>query len=329
MNVNIIIIIDNQSIILLLFLNNNLCSETIMKKWTIVLSLLSISLSIKSQEIKDLDKLDLEFSWDSKWAMRYDYQILSPRDSSLIGKLSKVSESFWQKEVYDVEGNWMDTYRFLKSEDGIVSISKGEAIIDDRYYLNENLQKRLLAKNGKLSLEWHFSYDSDNKLQRFSEKDSLFYVETIFLYDSLSRVEKAKKYTNGNLSSEEHYRYNQDGLLTALYSLNSEFDSIGKTVNLFQDEEIKERLSYKFTKDAWVLVESMAYEYSEHKELQSTTLLLFSEQGNCVFSQTNSYDSKQLLVSSEKIDLISGDWKLVRTYYQSADQGGIVLGEGR
>ncbi len=210
-----------------------------MKKWTIVLSLLSLGLSLKSQEIKDLQDLDLGFSWDSKWAMRYDYQILSPRDSSLIGKLSKVSESFWQKEVYDVEGNWIDTYRFLKSEDGIVSISKGEAIIDDRYYVNDKLQKRLLAKNGKLSLEWHFSYDSNNKLQRFSEKDSLFYVETIFLYDSFARVEKVKKYTNGNLSSEEHYVYNQDGLLAERYLLNSEHDSISKTLNFFQEDEVK------------------------------------------------------------------------------------------
>lgn len=300
-----------------------------MKKWTIVLSLLSLGLSLKSQEIKDLQDLDLGFSWDSKWAMRYDYQILSPRDSSLIGKLSKVSESFWQKEVYDVEGNWIDTYRFLKSEDGIVSISKGETIIDDRYYVNDKLQKRLLAKNGKLSLEWHFSYDSNNKLQRFSEKDSLFYVETIFLYDSFARVEKVKKYTNGNLSSEEHYVYNQDGLLAERYSLNSELDSISKTVNFFQENEVKERLSYKLAKDTWVLVESIAYEYSEQKELGSTTLLLYSEQGNCIFSQTNKYNSKQLIASTEKMDLISGDWQLVRTYYKSAEQGGIVLGEGR
>jgi antitoxin component YwqK of YwqJK toxin-antitoxin module len=329
LNVNIISIIDNQCIILLLILNCNLCTEAIMKKWPIMLSLLSLGLSLKSQDIKDLEELNLDFSWDSKWAMRYDYQILSPRDSTLIGKLSKVSESFWQKEVYDVEGNWIDTYRFLKSEDGIVSISKGESIIDDRYYLNNHLQKRLLAKNGKLSLEWHFSYDSNNKLQRFSEKDSLLFVETIFIYDSLGRVEKAKKFSNGNLTSEEHYVYNQDGLLAQRYSLNSELDSISKTVNLFQEEETKESLSYKFAKDTWVLAESIAYEYSEQKELVSTTLLLYSEQGNCVHSQTNNYDSKQLIVSTEKMDLISGDWQLVRTYYKSADQGGIVLGEGR
>ena len=310
-------------------MNSNPCTEVIMKKWTIVLSLLSLGLSLKSQYINDLQELNLDFSWDSKWAMRYDYQILSPGDSILIGKLSKVSESFWQKEVYDVEGNWIDTDRFLKSEDGTVSIRRGESIIDDRYYLNNHLQKRLLAKNGKLLLEWHFNYDSNNKLRRFSEKDSLLFVETIFIYDSLARVEKAKKYSNGNLTSEEHYVYNQDGLLAERYSLNSELDSISKTVTLFQEEETKQSLSYKFVKDTRVLAESIAYQYSVQKELVSTTLLLYSDQGNCVSSQTNNYDSKQLLVSAEKMDLISGDWQLVRTYYQSADRGGIVLGERR
>tara|TARA_R110002050_G_scaffold122015_3_gene240500 strand:+ start:35875 stop:36804 length:930 start_codon:yes stop_codon:yes gene_type:complete len=308
---------------------NNLCSEAIMKNWIIILGLLSTSLSLKSQDIKDLDKISLDFNWDSKWSMRYDYQILSPRDSTLIGKLNKVSESFWQQEIYDVEGNWLDTYRFLKNEDGLVSISKGESIIDDRYYANGNLQKRLVAKDGKPCLEWYLSYNANNSLERFSIKDSTVYKEIVILYDTLARVEKLKNFINGTLISEEHYVYNSNHSLIQRYSLTAELDSIHKTDFLIKNDLEIERLNYNFVAGKWALLESKSFNYRPNNGLSSIVTLQYSAQGNCIFSQTDSFDSKGLLVSSEKIDLISGDWQLIKSYYQSAEQGGIVLGVGR
>jgi hypothetical protein len=80
-------------------------------KATIFCFLIGISFSLKSQTISEIDELSLPFTWDVRWDSRLDYLIQSPNDSILISKLSKVSDNFWQKELYDLEGNWLDSYK--------------------------------------------------------------------------------------------------------------------------------------------------------------------------------------------------------------------------
>jgi len=265
-----------------------------MKNWIIIVCLIGTSVTLKSQEVRELNALALDFSWDSNWSVRYDYQVISPRDSSIVGKLTKVSASFWQKEIYDVEGNWLDTYRFIKNKEGKVSISKGGSIMDDRYYKNDLLQKRLLAKNGRLNLEWYLDYNTEGKLQRFSSKDSLNLKEKVFLYDSQVKVSRVKNFINGNLEKEDHYVYDKQGDLIQLYSLNANQDSIAKTDFIIESGQIQKKISFQFVDSHWALISKESCQFLPADKLKSKTLLNYSPQGNCINSHTANFNANGL-----------------------------------
>ena len=297
-----------------------------MKKLIFFLSFYILSFSLSSQHINDLEDLNLDFSWSSDWSYRYDYQIISPHDSSLLGKLTKVSENFWQKEIYDLQGNWLDTYRYVKEDNGHVFIAMGESIIDDRYYQNTNLQKRVIAKNGKAIEAWSISYNEESQIQRYSIEDSLSVVEKVFFYDTLNRLERIKVFKDGEFVEQEQYTYTKSGALEKQLTLTSSLDSLFKVEYVFDGERIMSSRSLRYQDEDWILKASESYQYSSSQTLLSINFLTYSTQGNCIFSSTESYNSLGLVESREQIDLISGDWQLIKSFYQSSEQGIIVLG---
>jgi hypothetical protein len=290
--------------------------------------LIGISFSLKSQTISELDELSLPFTWDVRWDSRFDYLIQSPNDSILISKLSKVSDNFWQKELYDLEGNWLDSYRYFKDESGLVKVNKGESFLDDRYYFSDKLTKRVLAQDGHPIAEWILKYE-DNRINRFSLRDTTNFEERVYLYDDNNLPLKTIIYVNGDYHAEELYEYDNENKLKTLYRLGTLKDTVAKTCFNRRNEQLIKKLDYKKNEAAaLVLVESTDYNYrSLSKKRESSNTLYYSSKGICVMSRTKKFDNEGSLVSAEDINLINGDWSMVRSFYFTIDDGAIVMGE--
>jgi hypothetical protein len=297
-------------------------------KATIFCFLIGISFSLKSQTISEIDELSLPFTWDVRWDSRLDYLIQSPNDSILISKLSKVSDNFWQKELYDLEGNWLDSYRYFKDESGLVKVNKGESFLDDRYYFSDKLTKRVLAQDGRPIAEWILKYE-DNRINRFSLRDTTKFEERVYLYDDNNLPLKTIIYVNGDYHAEELYEYDNEKKLKTLYRLGTLKDTVAKTSFERRSEQLIKKLDYKKNEAAaLVLVESTDYNYrSLSNKRESSNTLYYSSKGICVMSRTKKFDNEGSLVSAEDINLINGDWSMVRSFYFTIDDGAIVMGE--
>jgi hypothetical protein len=298
------------------------------KKVIIFCFLIGISFSLKSQTISELDELSLPFTWDVRWSSRFDYLIQSPNDSILISKLSKVSDNFWQKELYDLGGNWLDSYRYFKDESGLVKVNKGESFLDDRYYFSDKLTKRVLAQDGGPIAEWILKYE-DNRINRFSLRDTTNFEERVYLYDDNNLPLKTIIYVNGDYHAEELYEYDNEKKLKTLYRLGTLKDTLAKTCFNWRSDQLIKKLDYKTNEAAaLVLVESTDHNYrSLSNKRESSNTLYYSSKGICVMSRTKKFDNEGSLVSSEDINLINGDWSLVRSFYFTSDDGAIVMGE--
>jgi hypothetical protein len=298
------------------------------KKVIIFCFLIGISFGLKSQTISELDELSLPFTWDVRWSSRFDYLIQSPNDSILISKLSKVSDNFWQKELYDLGGNWLDSYRYFKDESGLVKVNKGESFLDDRYYFSDKLTKRVLAQDGGPIAEWILKYE-DNRINRFSLRDTTNFEERVYLYDDNNLPLKTIIYVNGDYHAEELYEYDNEKKLKTLYRLGTLKDTVAKTCFNWRSDQLIKKLDYKTNEAAaLVLVESTDHNYrSLSNKRESSNTLYYSSKGICVMSRTKKFDNEGSLVSSEDINLINGDWSLVRSFYFTSDDGAIVMGE--
>jgi hypothetical protein len=298
------------------------------KKVIIFCFLIGISFGLKSQTISELDELSLPFTWDVRWSSRFDYLIQSPNDSVLISKLSKVSDNFWQKELYDLGGNWLDSYRYFKDESGLVKVNKGESFLDDRYYFSDKLTKRVLAQDGGPIAEWILKYE-DNRINRFSLRDTTNFEERVYLYDDNNLPLKTIIYVNGDYHAEELYEYDNEKKLKTLYRLGTLKDTVAKTCFNWRSDQLIKKLDYKTNEAAaLVLVESTDHNYrSLSNKRESSNTLYYSSKGICVMSRTKKFDNEGSLVSSEDINLINGDWSLVRSFYFTSDDGAIVMGE--
>jgi hypothetical protein len=290
--------------------------------------LIGISLGLKSQTITELKQLELPFTWDVRWNARFDYLIQSPSDSTLISKLSQVSDNFWQKELYDLEGNWLDSYRYFKDESGLVQVNKGESFLDDRHYLNQYLVKRVLAQDGHPIEEWNFKYAND-RVNRFTLRDSLNFEERVYFYGDNQLPTKTIIYVNGDYHAEEFYEYDNQRKLKVLYRLGRLKDTVAKTCFTYDREHLIKKLDYKSNDEAiLVLTESTAHNYqSSSNKLESVSTLFYSLRGNCEMTRMELYNKNGSIISSEDLNLINGDWSLIRSYYFATDDSGIVMGE--
>ena len=290
--------------------------------------LIGICFSLKSQTISELDELTLPFTWGVRWSSRFDYLIQSPNDSILISKLSKVSDNFWQKELYDLEGNWLDSYRYFKDESGLVKVNKGESFLDDRYYFSDKLTKRVLAQDGHPIAEWILKYE-DNRINRFSLRDTTNFEERVYLYADNNLPLKTIIYVNGDYHAEELYEYDNEKKLKTLFRLGALKDTVAKTCFNWRGEQLIKKLDYKTNEAAFlVLVESTDHNYRPlSNKRESSNTLYYSSKGICVMSRTKKFDNEGSLMSSEDINLINGDWSLVRSFYFTVDDGAIVMGE--
>lgn len=284
--------------------------------------------AMSAQSILDNQDLSLPFSWESKWDQRFDFQILSPNDSVLISSLTKVADNFWQQEQYDLEGNWLDTYRYFTEESGLVRVYLGENSIDERDYQNNLLSERRIAEDGKLQ-QVVLVDRREGRIERVTLKDSLRHTEQIYVYDSINNelLLKIKEFEKSDLKSVSHYTYTTNKL-TEILLMDQTAKPIERTLFEYNEEGLllASRKS-SFQDSIWQLNSFISFNYFDGADqVKSTSLLIYSKQGNCIESITYKYNHRGDQIEFESIDLINGNWQLQRTYYQNSEAGGIVLG---
>jgi antitoxin component YwqK of YwqJK toxin-antitoxin module len=210
----------------------------------------------------------------------------------------------------------------------VIKVNKGESFLDDRYYFSDKLTKRVLAQDGRPIAEWILKYE-DNRINRFSLRDTTKFEERVYLYDDNNLPLKTIIYVNGDYHAEELYEYDNEKKLKTLYRLGTLKDTVAKTSFERRSEQLIKKLDYKKNEAAaLVLVESTDYNYrSLSNKRESSNTLYYSSKGICVMSRTKKFDNEGSLVSAEDINLINGDWSMVRSFYFTIDDGAIVMGE--